>query len=338
MGFAVPADFARTLERELAEAKAEELRIHKEKVDHYEARLEAERRLSQEQRSDAKAEVRLDDDRGLDEVCAPGGHLERLDDGHWFLEVGDVAVWLHSHSLITASFERREPGKWLENEVERLTRERNANAAYAEEFASLAPVVRAYLPVDHPVRDLFEAALATNPTETAINNAAPAGTPLVVNSPNPVNEIGASPKPVCWFRTKNGELDWGENCVGTHREDVADGWIDSEEGYGAIPLYTHPAPALKVNEQGSSSGPVEFAVWEAGGEDIEFYAQVNGPRETAMNEARHYAAQVVSGGYTAIIEEVTRREVERLTPPSLSGTEGAKAAYTFAARLRTPKS
>lgn len=58
----------------------------------------------------------------------------------------------------------------------------------------------------------------------------------------------------------------------------------------------------------------EFAVWASDGEDTDFVAQVNGPRETALDEARRYALQAVAVGDTAIIEEVTRREVERLSP------------------------
>lgn len=59
----------------------------------------------------------------------------------------------------------------------------------------------------------------------------------------------------------------------------------------------------------------QFAVWEVrGNDDMDFVAQVDGPRETALAEARHYASQVVFDGGTAVIEEVTRREVERLSP------------------------
>lgn len=54
------------------------------------------------------SEIRLRDDGTLDEVCAPGAHMEHLDKGHWFVEIGDVAVWLHSKSRITTSYERRE--------------------------------------------------------------------------------------------------------------------------------------------------------------------------------------------------------------------------------------
>jgi hypothetical protein len=61
----------------------------------------------------------------------------------------------------------------------------------------------------------------------------------------------------------------------------------------------------------------EFAVWEVhDNDDIDFFAQVDGPRETALEEARRYAAQITVIGNAAIIEEVTRREVERLIPHS----------------------
>lgn len=60
----------------------------------------------------------------------------------------------------------------------------------------------------------------------------------------------------------------------------------------------------------------EFQVWEQRGEDIEFHAQVDGPREMALADARHYAVQIVADGGTAIIEEVTRVEVERLSGES----------------------
>lgn len=45
-GDARALEIIRELERELAEEKAEVLRIHHEKVDHYEARLKAERELA----------------------------------------------------------------------------------------------------------------------------------------------------------------------------------------------------------------------------------------------------------------------------------------------------
>ena len=69
-------------------------------------------------------------------------------------------------------------------------------------------------------------------------------------------------------------------------------------------------------------GPVEFAVWAqilGNEDDVDFVAQVNGPREQALADARHYAAQAVHAGDIAIIEEVVRREVERCIPDILTG-------------------
>lgn len=69
--------------------------------------------------------------------------------------------------------------------------------------------------------------------------------------------------------------------------------------------------ALDGEASGAGGAGTGFHVWERRSEDdIEFVAQVNGPRGEALTEARHYAMQV---GSTAIIEEVTRREVERRT-------------------------
>lgn len=57
----------------------------------------------------ARAEVRLNDDGTLDEVVCRGDQLEQMDYNHWFLSMGDVAVWLHAKGTITASYERRAP-------------------------------------------------------------------------------------------------------------------------------------------------------------------------------------------------------------------------------------
>ncbi len=64
-----------------------------------------------------------------------------------------------------------------------------------------------------------------------------------------------------------------------------------------------------------NSAPVEFHVWcQMGEDDTEFVAQVDGPRDMALSEARRYAAGAATVGATVFIEEVTRREVERLSP------------------------
>lgn len=54
-------------------------------------------------------ELRFHDDGSLDEVVGRNvdAHLEQMDKGHWFLTIGDVAVWLYSKKRITASFEKR---------------------------------------------------------------------------------------------------------------------------------------------------------------------------------------------------------------------------------------
>lgn len=56
---------------------------------------------------ETRAEVRLNDDGTLDEVVCRGDQLEQMDFNHWFLSMGDVAVWLHSKNAIRASYEHR---------------------------------------------------------------------------------------------------------------------------------------------------------------------------------------------------------------------------------------
>lgn len=114
---------AQSLERELAEVRADLSTARQSLYEVADQRNDAHRRLSDGNRSLAKAEVRLDDKGEIDEVCAPGGNLEYLDHNHVFLELGDVAVWLHSVTSIHATYERREPGKWLETRLETLERE-----------------------------------------------------------------------------------------------------------------------------------------------------------------------------------------------------------------------
>jgi len=59
----------------------------------------------------SKPEVRLNDDKTLDEVVATRAHfhLEQMDDNLWWLAVegcGErVVVWLQARGKITASFE-----------------------------------------------------------------------------------------------------------------------------------------------------------------------------------------------------------------------------------------
>jgi hypothetical protein len=60
-----------------------------------------------ESRPVAPSEVRLDSAGKLDEVVSSGAVMENLDDNHWFIEIGDVAVWLHAKGRINATYERR---------------------------------------------------------------------------------------------------------------------------------------------------------------------------------------------------------------------------------------
>ena len=53
--------------------------------------------------------IGLNDDGALDEVVGYTGHLEQLTYNHWFVTIGDYAIWLHSKSKITATYEKREP-------------------------------------------------------------------------------------------------------------------------------------------------------------------------------------------------------------------------------------
>jgi hypothetical protein len=45
--------------------------------------------------------------------------------------------------------------------------------------------------------------------------------------------------PVCYFRTLDGKLDWDEDCVSVDTA-CADNYVDMDERYAALPLYTHP--------------------------------------------------------------------------------------------------
>lgn len=68
------------------------------------------------------------------------------------------------------------------------------------------------------------------------------------------------------------------------------------------------------------SAAVEFQVWAVKSDDeVEFCSQVSGPREEALRDAHHYAMQVVADGDIAVIEEVTRVEVARITPLTVRG-------------------
>ena len=63
------------------------------------------------------------------------------------------------------------------------------------------------------------------------------------------------------------------------------------------------------------ANPNELQIWDVRSEDdVELFASVRGPMDHALAEARHYAMQITADGHTAIIEEVTRREIECITP------------------------
>lgn len=105
-------DLKEAAEREIAETSAAS-QIASAFMDEYEeakpaAWANARKALESLKSGTQKAEIRLNDDGSLDEVCGPGGHLEQMDKDHWFLEIGDVAVWLTSKRRINAMFERRD--------------------------------------------------------------------------------------------------------------------------------------------------------------------------------------------------------------------------------------
>jgi hypothetical protein len=58
------------------------------------------------------------------EFIVGGAHLERMDDGHWFLSMGradgtSVAVWLKSDRPITVTYETRDAGRfWIDQVAE----------------------------------------------------------------------------------------------------------------------------------------------------------------------------------------------------------------------------
>jgi hypothetical protein len=80
------------------------------------------------------------------EFVVGGAHLERMDDGHWFLSIGradgtSVAVWLYSDTPISVTYETRDAGRfWIDQvaelkaEVERL-REAQPDAAAVRKAA-----------------------------------------------------------------------------------------------------------------------------------------------------------------------------------------------------------
>ena len=51
--------------------------------------------------------IGLNSDGSLDEVVGSPGHIEQLDSGHWFVEIGEYAIWLHAKGKIVAHHEHR---------------------------------------------------------------------------------------------------------------------------------------------------------------------------------------------------------------------------------------
>lgn len=49
--------------------------------------------------------TRYNADGSLDEVCAPGIHLEQMSNTHWWMRVGPYMINLHSKQRITANIE-----------------------------------------------------------------------------------------------------------------------------------------------------------------------------------------------------------------------------------------
>lgn len=104
----VPADFARQLERELAEAR----KVREREMDmlgNTPDVLVSRELLAGWQRaanrSPGDVEIRLNPDGTLDEVCAPGVHLEQMAGNSWFLSVGEVNLWLNAKGKITVTYE-----------------------------------------------------------------------------------------------------------------------------------------------------------------------------------------------------------------------------------------
>jgi hypothetical protein len=57
--------------------------------------------------------------------------------------------------------------------------------------------------------------------------------------------LAALGEPVAYFRTLNGEIDWSEDCCWPAENGADDpGEHPGEEGYGVMPLYPAPSPAL----------------------------------------------------------------------------------------------
>ena len=89
------------------------------RVDELRHRAEAELAALREQLAEARAEIAalkghaveprigLNSDGSLDEVVGSPGHIEQLDSGDWFVEIGEYAIWLHAKGKIVAHHEHR---------------------------------------------------------------------------------------------------------------------------------------------------------------------------------------------------------------------------------------
>ena len=87
------AAFARQLERENAALR--------EQLAERDAEIAALKGHAVEPR------IGLNSDGSLDEVVGSPGHIEQLDSGHWFVEIGEYAIWLHTKGKIVAHYEHR---------------------------------------------------------------------------------------------------------------------------------------------------------------------------------------------------------------------------------------
>jgi hypothetical protein len=104
--------------------------------------------------------------------------------------------------------------------------------------------VRLSFYANSPEANFIDAALAKNPNPAGLSNedsgmqrtepSGPVG--LGPAFPNPLTQL-QNVAPVCWVRTKDGKIDWSEDCLGHSRADLIDDY-DEDSGYDAIPLYT----------------------------------------------------------------------------------------------------
>jgi hypothetical protein len=94
-----------------------------------------------------------------------------------------------------------------------------------------------------------------HPSRTDIRGAWKA---ILAAAPIPLQESPAQSqacepvaKPLTWLRTLHGKPDWAEDCIGD--DPCAD--YDAEDGYAAVPLYTHPPAPSPASAQLPATGP-----------------------------------------------------------------------------------